>query len=380
MKTLLYIVLILTGILTACQQRPANGAAKGGLSADAAEVRDYVRKDIVISHRGSEFWAPEETEAAFRFARNLGADYLEFDVQLTKDSFLVAFHDSQLDRTTNVASIFPDRADAGVNAFTLAELRMLDAGSWFNEVHPEEARKDFAGLEILTLEDVVRLAEGMRICRLDGKPVCETVGEHAGLFTYEADPQDNGNRPGVYIETKSPKEGVERVLARELTRLGWNINETTVDPVLTTGKVDVGATRARVILQSFSRKSIVKLEKELPGIPKTLLLWKPNMEGPIDSALNDAVAFALANNVHIMGPSIAGEPNNYGELCEDWMLDLYHAAGLLVHPYTFDTEEQFESYKDKVDGVYTNRPDLALDAYERSSQQSAVACLDDLGY
>ena len=92
------------------------------LGAGAIKVRDYVKKDIVIAHRGSEFWAPEETEPAFRWARNMGTDYLEFDVQLTKDSVLVAYHDSKLGRTTNIAEVFPERVELGINDFTLKEL------------------------------------------------------------------------------------------------------------------------------------------------------------------------------------------------------------------------------------------------------------------
>ena len=55
----------------------------GELSADAKIVRDYVKPDAIIAHRGSTFWAPEETEAAYRYARNMGADYLELDLQRT---------------------------------------------------------------------------------------------------------------------------------------------------------------------------------------------------------------------------------------------------------------------------------------------------------
>jgi len=77
------------------------------LSAEAQAVRDYVKSDAVIAHRGSTFWAPEETEAAFRWARNMGADYLEIDLQRTKDGFLLALHDNNLRRTSNIESILP---------------------------------------------------------------------------------------------------------------------------------------------------------------------------------------------------------------------------------------------------------------------------------
>jgi len=346
------------------------------LNETAIKVRDLVRKDIVIAHRGSEFWTPEETEPAFRFARNLGADYLEFDIQLTKDSMLVAFHDSKPARTTNVATVFPERADGEINDFTLSELRMLDAGSWFNEAYPEQARPLYTGQQVLTLEDVIMIAEGYRIKRNNGVPELD----ESGGFIYEKDPLDNGNRPGVYIETKSPKDGVEKILTAELTRLGWNIEKNPKKEKPEKGKVDIAATGARVILQSFSKKSIVKLDKYMPGVPKCLLLWKPNMGEDVYAELKKAIDFAVENNAEIMGPSIAGAPNDYGELCGDSMVAIYHAAGLLVHPYTFDTMEQLGKYGKMVDGVYTNRADLALESYGRLKGMTAGECLVGLGY
>ena len=51
------------------------------LSEEMATVRDYVPLYAVIAHRGSTYWAPEETESAWRWAREMGADYLESDLQ-----------------------------------------------------------------------------------------------------------------------------------------------------------------------------------------------------------------------------------------------------------------------------------------------------------
>ena len=86
-------------------------------------------ENAVIAHRGTIFWAPELTEAAFRWARNSGADYLELDVHRTKDGHLVVMHDKTLKRTTNVAAIFPEREGDPVSSFTLNEILQLDAGS-----------------------------------------------------------------------------------------------------------------------------------------------------------------------------------------------------------------------------------------------------------
>ncbi len=343
-------------------------------------VRDYVNKDIVIAHRGSLYWSPEETEPAFRWSRNYGTDYLELDVQLTKDSILVAFHDSKLMRTTNITEVFPDRAESGINDFTLKELRNLDAGSWFNAANPERAKNSFENLRILTLEDVVMIAEGYKIKGVNDPEQEIQNGEWTGHYLYEKDPADNGNRPGLYIETKSPKPGTERILAIELAGFGWDINNNAKEIATEKGKVDIANTKARIILQSFSRKSIIQLEQVLPNIPKCLLLWHPNMGDDIKTDLIEAINFGIDNNVHIIGPSIAGEPNNYGELTAQWITELFHSAGMIIHPYTFDTDKQFNNYRERIDGVFTNRIDLALNIYKRQGDISPEDCFVELGY
>lgn len=78
----------------------------------------------VIAHRGASSDAPENTLLAFRQAILLGADGIELDVQLTRDGELVVIHDETLDRTTTGAG--------RVYSYTFAELRTLDAGSWFS--------------------------------------------------------------------------------------------------------------------------------------------------------------------------------------------------------------------------------------------------------
>ncbi|WP_327093104.1 glycerophosphodiester phosphodiesterase family protein [Nonomuraea sp. NBC_01738] len=105
-----------------------------------------------MAHRGASKSAPENTLAAFRAARSAGADLYELDVQQTKDQELVVIHDATLARTTNAEEVFPDRSPWRVRDFTLAELRQLDAGSWFG------AR--YAGEPIPTLSDVLRVMKG----------------------------------------------------------------------------------------------------------------------------------------------------------------------------------------------------------------------------
>jgi len=351
------------------------------ISEAAKKVRDYVKKDIVIAHRGSTYWTPEETEPSFLWARNVGADYLEFDIQLTKDSVLVAFHDSKLSRTSNVLDIFPERATAEINDFTLKELRRLDVGSWFNKIHPERAKKGYQNLTIMTLKDVVMIAEGYRIVKKDGAPVKEMIsGIWTGNYRYEKDPNDNGNRPGIYVETKSPTLHTEKILAREISKYGWNINKNPKKIKTMKGKVGIANTHARFVMQSFSPESIIKLEEYLPNIPKCFLLWQPDMKEDLKENYKKAIRFSIQYNVHGIGSSIAGAPNNYKELTAPWMLTLIHDAGMLVHPYTFDTHTQFKEYAGSVEGVFTNRADLALEFYDRKSKKSSEEILLALGY
>jgi len=352
-----------------------------GLFACQPESEKVGNKGLVIAHRGSTFWTPEETEPAYRWARNIGADYLEFDIQLTKDSVLVAFHDSNLSRTSNIAEVFPDRIKSVINDFTLKELRSLDVGSWFNSAHPERAKDGFKNLKILTLEDVVMIAEGYRIKRNDAKPELEIIdGQWTGRYLYEKDPDDNGNRPGIYIETKNPKLNVERILAEKIKELGWNIKDGTKEIKTQDGKVDVANTDSRIILQSFSRTSIQQLELYMPEIPKCLLLSYSRMKDDIPANYKEAISFAVAHNVTFLGPSISNEPNVKRELIAPWMAELIHGSGLQIHPYTFNTEKQLNEYSDRIDGVFTNRADLALEFYNRKNENTAQECLLNLGY
>lgn len=351
------------------------------LSPKAMQVRDYINKNIVIAHRGSTYWTPEETEPAFRWARNIGADYLELDLQMTKDSILVAMHDDNLLRTTNVRDVFPKIKTPTVNDFTLKELRGLDCGIWFNKKNPDRARKSFKGAKILTLKDVMMIAEGYCIKRVNGIPAKEIVDKKwTGKYLYAKDLKDNKNRPGIYAETKSGHGLIEKVLAKELKEQSWLITDDPKEIKTYQNKVSIANTNARFILQSFSKESIEKLEVYLSGIPKCMLLWKPDMKGDLKKNLIKYVDFCIKNNAEIMGSSIAGAPNNYEELTALWMVDLIHKSGMIIHPYTFDTNNDLHKYASHVEGVFTNRADLALIYYKRLTENTSEKVLEGLGY
>ena len=135
----------------------AFGQPTGSTSPGAA-----ARKQLV-AHRGASAHAPEHTLEAYRLAIEQGADFVEQDLAVTRDGVLVCIHDLTLDRTTNVEDVFPTRfsgSRAGttparrwpVGDFTLAELKQLDAGSWF--------APKFAGARIPTFQEAIDLIKG----------------------------------------------------------------------------------------------------------------------------------------------------------------------------------------------------------------------------
>ncbi len=84
----------------------------------------------VIAHRGVSSISPENTMIAFERAVEIGANAIETDVQMTKDGHLVLIHDERLNRTTN--------GKGWVKDFTLAEIKKLDAGSWFSSIYASQ--------------------------------------------------------------------------------------------------------------------------------------------------------------------------------------------------------------------------------------------------
>lgn len=84
----------------------------------------------IICHRGASSCAPENTLAAFRKAHALGGQWVEFDVQLTRDRQLVVIHDEKINRTTNGAGV--------VSTLDYAEIATLDAGQWFAAEYTDE--------------------------------------------------------------------------------------------------------------------------------------------------------------------------------------------------------------------------------------------------
>ena len=116
---------------------------------------------FIIAHRGYSSVFPENTLAAFAGALDIGVDYIELDVQLSRDGQVIVMHDDSLKRTTGV--------DGSPTEFTVEELAGLDAGSWFDA--------SFAGEKIPTLEEALNLIRDTECgVYLELKDIGETEG------------------------------------------------------------------------------------------------------------------------------------------------------------------------------------------------------------
>ena len=223
-------------------------------SAHAAPDRDG---DVaVIAHRGSSGAAPENTIAAIELALEHKSDVVENDIQRTKDGELVIMHDTTLTRTTDVEQVFPDRAPWNVRDFTLAEIKRLDAGSWF--------APEFTGERVPTLEEWV-----------------EAVGRKAGML----------------LEPKAPElyPGIETDLDKELRSLP---------------EFRHALARDRVTVQSFNHEWLRAYQDLAPDVPTGLLFGVKPTQAQIDAAaswaeeVNPALAVtdeATVDAIHARG-------------------------------------------------------------------------------
>lgn len=102
-------------------------------------------KPYILAHQGGELLAPSNTMAAFAVADAIGVDFLDIDVHMTKDGYLVGIHDSTVDRTTN--------GSGRVDSYTLANLQKLDAGYRFQDLRGAYSYRG-KGVRIPELEEV----------------------------------------------------------------------------------------------------------------------------------------------------------------------------------------------------------------------------------
>ncbi|MGO1973592.1 MAG: glycerophosphodiester phosphodiesterase family protein [Propionibacteriaceae bacterium] len=186
-------------------QTLASGAPDRDGRDDARHENARHKKDrpLVFAHRGSSKYTPEETISSFRRAIRDGADTLEADIAQTKDGELVIIHDDTLSRTTDVEELFPDRAPWNVRDFTLAEIKTLDAGTWFDPA--------FAGEKIVTLREWFEFTDrrvGLypEIKNPDLYPgIIENVADELTDLGYTSEGRARNGAPQIWIQSREPR-------------------------------------------------------------------------------------------------------------------------------------------------------------------------------
>lgn len=188
-----------------------------------------------IGHRGAAGHCPENTFSSFRKALHIGVDYIEIDIQITKDGELVIIHDPTVNRTTN--------GKGKVKDLTLQEIKKLDAGSWY---HPQFKHERIP-----------------------------TFGEFLDEFS---------GKVGLLLELKNPilYPGIEEKVIQELLKRG-----------LATGEND------DVIVQSFDQNSLKRFHQHLPSIPIGVLVKKRVMKRLTNKELQSFSTYATYVNPKI---------------------------------------------------------------------------------
>ncbi|MFF6814665.1 glycerophosphodiester phosphodiesterase [Streptomyces sp. NPDC012403] len=212
------------------------GTAALLLPLSPARAAESSARPLVIAHRGASAYAPENTLAAVDKAAALGVDWVENDVQRTRDGELVVLHDDSLQRTTDVEEVFPDRAPWKVKDFTAAEIARLDAGSWFGSA--------YAGARVPTLEQFLHRVER--------------------------------HRQKLLLEIKNPQlyPGIERQIVKVLGNEGW---------------LDRPHVRNRLIVQSFSADSVRTVHDLRPAVKTGFLGTPPVSDLPAYADFTDQI-------------------------------------------------------------------------------------------
>jgi glycerophosphoryl diester phosphodiesterase len=333
---------------------------------------------IVIAHRGASGYRPEHTIESYRLAIEMGADFIEPDLVSTRDGVLVARHENEIGGTTDVAN-HPEFAARrttklidGVPVtgwftedFTLAELRTLWARERLPDVRPESARYD-GRFRIPTLDEVIALAREESARR--------------------------GRTIGIYPETKHPSYfdsiglPLEPPLLAALERAGWT---EAADPVFIqsfeTENLRMLRRRTGVRLVQLMEAQGRPYDLARRGDPRTYA----DLATPAGLAEIATYADAIGPHKALVIPRGAdGRLGPPSPLVAD-----AHAAGLQVHPWTFRRENVFlpadfhagnpmdagfpnligdlhaevaAFLAAGVDGLFSDNPDVALEARSRA--------------
>lgn len=279
---------------------------------------------LVIAHRGASAWRPEHTLAAYRKAIEDGADIIEPDLVCTRDGVLVARHENEISGTTNVADLpaFADRRTTRVvdgqsltgwftEDFTLAELKTLRARERIPALRPHNTAWNDQ-FEIPTFDEVMALAREMST--------------------------QTGRAIGLYPETKHPSY---------FRGIGLPEEETLLE-ALAAHWSDAEAC-GPVFIQSFETANLRALRHQIGAhhpVIRLVQLMGMDAAQPFDwTSQHDSRRYAdlmTADGLRTIADyADAIGPDKHALLAQPALIGDAHAAGLLVHPYTFRPENAF---------------------------------------
>jgi glycerophosphoryl diester phosphodiesterase len=245
---------------------------------------------VNIAHRGASGHAPEHTLAAYDLALEMGADFIELDLRVTSDGVLVAMHDASLERTTGCSEFVRD--------MSLEDIRTLDAGSWFNEVHPERADSGWAGLRVPTMAEIFH-----------------RYGRSTKYYVEIKEPHVNPGAEGKFVDLLNESATMEQAVG------------------------------GGVLLQSFYPECLARFRAI---DPRLLLIRLFSLIQNKDLMLEDMAETAT------YAAGVAPDKFNV----DAGVVSGAHDCGLFVHPFTADTEDEMNRLLDAgADGIFTNFPD-----------------------
>ena len=327
------------------------------LSVQALAALTPFKVPLILGHRGACGHRPEHTLESYKLAIEMGADYVEPDLVMTKDKVLMARHENEISGTTDVATKFPDRkATKTVDGVSIT--------GWFIE--------DFTLSEMKTLKAKERL--DFRSHDYDGKFDVPTFTEILELVKKES--AEHKRQIGVYPETKHPTY---------FASIGLPLEEALVAELK---KFNLNKKGAPVFIQSFELGNLKKL-KNLTSLPLVFLIDDPEKipydykVAGIKTTYQELMTPKNLNEIKKIASGIgpykryiipANDKNE--RLPPTTLINDAHKAGLFVHAYTFRSEERYllkdynkdpeqeylEFFKLGVDGVFTDVADDAVKA------------------
>jgi glycerophosphoryl diester phosphodiesterase len=315
-------------------------------------------KPLIIAHRGASGYRPEHTLASYELAVEMGADFIEPDLVSTKDGVLIARHENEISTTTDVA----ERQEFAARK-TTRRIDGLELTGWFSE--------DFTLAEIKTLRARERLP--FRDQSFNGRFEVPAFSEVLALARRKS--AETGRTIGVYPETKHPTY---------FRSLGLPLEE----PLLAALKeAGYQGRTAPVYIQSFEVENLKRLRTvtDLPLIQLMETEGQPwdfttagdsrtyhDLSSPEGLAEIAAYADGIGPDKRMIVPAGPG-----GRLLPPTSLVAdAHAAGLLVHPWTFrgdspflapdyegDPRREYEQFFALgVDGLFSDFSDTAVQA------------------